>query len=119
VGFTARGGACHWHNVGRVTTGGEFCLQIDSGSSLETWAGQLSPDPTTGASRWAAALFNRSPSTDVITLDFGQLPGRVIKSAGSFQVRNVWANTTAVTSDAQVEVTVLAHDTALLVVTEI
>ena len=103
-------------NVGGVSVGGEFCLEIASGSTLETWAGQLSPDAASGASRWAVALFNRSPAMDVVGLAFAQLPGR--GAATAFVVHDVWRNTTDATSAAEYLVNVPAHDTALLVVTE-
>ena len=112
-------------NVGGVNIGREFCLEIASGSTLETWAGQLSPDATsgkknkktTGASRWpAVALFNRSPAMDVVGLAFAQLPGR--GAATAFEMHDVWRNTTDATSAAEYLVNVPAHDTALLVVTE-
>jgi hypothetical protein len=103
-------------NVGGVRVGGEFCLEIASGSTLETWAGQLSPDPSSGASRWAVALFNRSPSMDVVGLEFAQLPGR--GAATAFVVHDVWHNTTDPTSAADYLVNVAAHDTALLIVTQ-
>jgi len=100
-----------------VNIGREFCLEIASGSTLETWAGQLSPGATSGASRWpAVALFNRSPAMDVVGLAFAQLPGR--GAATAFEVHDVWRNTTDATSAAEYLVNVPAHDTALLVVTE-
>jgi len=112
-------------NTGGVKVGGTaFCVELGSGSSLETWAGQLSPDPASGASRWAVALFNRSPSADAIALEFSKLPGMhgssSSSSAKAFVVRDVWANAThAPTSAAAYTAAVGGHDTALLVVTQV
>lgn len=39
--------------------------------------------------RWAAALFNRSPAVDSITLDWGVLDG--VAPTAQFDVRDVWA----------------------------
>jgi hypothetical protein len=103
-------------NIGGVSVGGDFCLEVASGSTLETWAGELSPDPTSGARRWAVALFNRSPSMDQIALEFAQLPER--GNATAFVVHDIWHNTTDPTSAAEYNVNIPAHDTALLVVTE-
>ncbi len=55
-------------NAGTVKKGGEFCLELSSGSSLEVWAGAIS----TGT---AVALFNRSPSKDTIAFSLDDLPG--------------------------------------------
>ena len=54
---------------------------------------------------------------DVLTLEFAQLPGRGIATA--FVVRDIWHGTTDPTSEAKYLVNVPAHDTALLVVTEV
>ena len=105
-------------SVGGVSVGGEFCLAVSDGAVLETWAGQLSPDPTTGGARWAVTLFNRSPAMDAITLDFAKLPGLAQAAGSSFIVRDVWLNITTPTSAASYAANVGAHDTALLVVTQ-
>ena len=60
-------------NAGTVKMGGEFCLALHSGATLEVWGGLLSPSAA-GLQRWAVALVNRSPSTDTIKLDFSKLP---------------------------------------------
>ena len=109
---------------GKVETGGKFCFAVDSGSVLETWVGELSPDPSSGARRWTVALFNRSPSPDAMEFPFNLLPlpqepAGVSSASTSFVVRGIWTNTThPATSGASFSTTVGAYDTALLVVTE-
>lgn len=112
-------------NIGHVSTGGAFCLEMSSLSSLEVWSGLLS------GPRWAVALFNRSPSSDTITIDFNNLPDVAKHYAGAgagarvgagtkgrtFVVKDVWSGTAHSTPVTSYSAIVGAHDTALLIVT--
>ena len=105
-------------NQGKVSQGGEFCLELNSGSSLEVWAAALSPTATTPPRRrWSVALLNRSPSPDTISLDFVQL-GEALQDS-HFSIRDIWANKTHGPISGKYSTTVGAHDTALLVLTEV
>ena len=96
-------------NAGTVKKGGEFCLELSSGSSLEVWAGAIS----TGT---AVALFNRSPSKDTIAFSLDDLPGA--RAGASYEIFSVWSNKTT-TEAGSVEMVVGAHDTALLLVSPV
>jgi hypothetical protein len=103
------------NNAGNVTKGGAFCLALDSGSSLEVWAGILS------GPRWAIALFNRSPSSDTITVDFAKmLPdfdlGASSDAPVNFEIFDVWTKEKHTPAPAFSAV-VGGHDTVLLIVT--
>ena len=106
-------------NVGGVKQGGDFCLELNSGATLEVWASVLQPTDV-GQRRWAVGLLNRSPSRDQIILDFALLPDIQNRSLNSYYiVRDIWANATHRPSNSKSYVTVVgAHDTALLVVTD-
>ena len=94
--------------VGGVTRGGAFCLQLTTGGMLEVWAGALS------GGRWAVALFNRSPSDDVIALkwaDVGLAPG------AAFAVRDIWGVRDLGTFSSDFSRPVPAHATVYLVLT--
>jgi alpha-galactosidase len=75
---------------------------------LEVWAGALS------GGRWAVALFNRSPSDDVIALkwaDVGLAPG------AAFAVRDIWGVRDLGTFSSDFSRPVPAHATVYLVLT--
>ena len=76
---------------------------------LEVWAA-----PLTGG-RWAAALFNRSPGPDAITLEWGALG---VTPGTRFDVRDVWAAADrGVFAGEYTAAAVDAHGVALLVLT--
>jgi hypothetical protein len=115
-------------NAGTVKIGGEFCLAIHSGSTLEVWGGLLSPS-ISGQHRWAVAMVNRSPSTDTIKLDFSILPDLHLVDLASedmlakstrFAVQDVWlgVNHSSVAGEKGWSRLVDAHDTALLIVSK-
>ena len=73
--------------VGGVTSGGDFCLDVRTWGMLEVWTAPLA------GGRYAAVLFNRSPSVDDIMLSWsadlaswGDVP-----PTARFAVRDVWA----------------------------
>ena len=107
-------------SIGGVHLGGDFYFDLVSGSTLETWAGELSPNGE-GAARFAVALFNRSPSADQITLTFADMPGAAgAGTAARYVVREVWANVThPISSATTFSLAIAGHDAALLVVTEL
>ena len=67
--------------VGGVTVGGDFCLDIVTGGLLEVWVA-----PLTGG-RFAAALFNRSPGADAITLPWAALN---VSAGTPLRVYDIW-----------------------------
>jgi alpha-galactosidase len=94
--------------VGGVTHGGDFCLALRTGGTLEVWAGALSGD------RIAVALFNRSPADDNITVhwgDVGLAPGATVHA------RDLWAGVDLGTFSADFTRPVATHATVLLVLT--
>jgi hypothetical protein len=102
-------------NVGHVTKGGDFCLELSSGSALEVWAGPLS------GGRWVVALLNRSPATDDIIVDFAKLPGTAGPDAGdaaaaaTFDTYEVWSKGRRSGVQGSLSMAVGAHDVALVV----
>jgi hypothetical protein len=69
--WVAPAGVIDDDNEGGVVTGGGFCLELSSAAALETWAGQLSPDPATGARRCGRRRFStvrprRTPSPSIL-----------------------------------------------------
>eukprot|EP00040_Diaphanoeca_grandis_P029876 m.175804 g.175804 ORF g.175804 m.175804 type:complete len:713 (-) comp31831_c0_seq2:101-2239(-) len=103
-------------NVGNVTKGGRFCLELNSASSLEVWAGLLS------GPKWAVALVNRSPSTDTISVDFAtQLPELKrmgLERVAQYTAYDVWHDVHHEASST-FTTTVAAHDTVLLIVSPV
>ncbi len=88
-------------------TGGPFCLDLVAGGGLETWAA-----PLTGG-RVAAALLNRSPGPDSITVQWADvgLPAGTIA-----QVTDAWTGDLGVHMDS-FSMTVASRDVALLTLT--
>lgn len=100
--------------VGNVTVGGDFCLDLVTGGTLEVWAA-----PLTGA-RWAVALFNRSPADDTITVEWGVLSmpgGAAPPPTASFTVRDVWAGVNLGPFNASYSAPVVSRGVALLILT--
>ena len=96
--------------VGNVTAGGAFCLDLVTAGVLETWVAPLS------GGRAAAALLNRSPGPDTLSVtaaDLGWPPG------SSFEVRDVWAAADRGTFKGSYTATVEAAAVALLVLTPV
>jgi hypothetical protein len=53
------------NKAGKVTTGGDFCLDLAADGDSEVWAGPLAEN------KWAVALLNRDPTTKAaITVDY-------------------------------------------------
>jgi hypothetical protein len=101
-------------NIGGVTKGGDFCLELSSGGALEVWTGPLSN------SRRVVVLFNRSPAPDLITVDFALLETDAgdagpLGATSTFSVYDVWANTQTPVVTGQLTKSVGAHDVALLI----
>lgn len=95
-------------NMGHVTVGGEFCLELSSAGALEVWVGELS------GGRSVAALFNRSPAADSITLDLQHLP--TADTNNTVNVYNVWSHSLKTKVSGSITLEVGAHDVALLIV---
>ena len=94
--------------VGGVTRGGDFCLDLVTGGGLESWTA-----PLTGG-RWAAALLNRSPARDTLTLDWASINA----TAGArFAVRDVWQGADVGTFAGSYTTAVEAHAAAYLILT--
>ena len=104
-------------SIGGTTQGDtKFCLELNSGSALEVWAAVLSP-AADGKQRWVAALLNRSPSADTITLDYALLPDIGVNQRLS-TIRDIWGDSTHSAGAGRFfSKEVEAHDTALLVLT--
>lgn len=95
--------------VGNLTVGGAFCLDLVTGGWLEVWAAPLA------GGRWGAALFNRSPAPDAITLEWAALG---VPMRARFAVRDVWAGADrGVFAGAYTAAAVEAHGVVLLVLT--
>ena len=91
---------------------------------MEVWVGPLS------GGRWVAVLFNRSPSTDDITLDFVQLRtpddgaaegGRAVDAtpAPVFDAYEVWTQHNMPRVSGSITLAVAAHNVALLILTPV
>jgi hypothetical protein len=99
-------------NTGTVVRGGEFCLELNHGSALETWAGPLS------GWEYAVALFNRSPSADTISVEFSELPRWA--EAGkptAYAIHDVWSDKDIGVVSDRYSAEVPGHGVALLVLT--
>ena len=104
-------------SIGGTTQDTKFCLELNSGSALEVWAAALSPSAD-GKRRWVAALLNRSPSADTITLDYALLPHNVIGVNQRLStIKDIWGDSTHPAPGSSYSKKVEAHDTALLVLT--
>jgi hypothetical protein len=94
--------------IGNVTSGGDFCLQLNTAGLLEVWAGALSGD------RLAVALLNRSPGADRISVrwqDVGLAAGTTVK------VRDLWAHADLGTFSTDFTLPVASRETMLLLLT--
>jgi alpha-galactosidase len=89
----------------------KFCVEATRGGNLETWWAPLS------GGRHALALFNRSPSADVIAVSWKQLPG--LQPATRVLVRDVWSKRDAGIHQDGFSITVPAHGTSLFVLTPV
>eukprot|EP00698_Gefionella_okellyi_P000857 TRINITY_DN10753_c0_g1_i1.p1 TRINITY_DN10753_c0_g1~~TRINITY_DN10753_c0_g1_i1.p1 ORF type:complete len:696 (+),score=95.09 TRINITY_DN10753_c0_g1_i1:1288-3375(+) len=94
--------------VGHVTTRGDFCLDLTTMGYLETWMA-----PCTNG-RYAVALFNRSPATDTVTVQWKDLG---VSSAKRFSVRDLWEGADRGVHSEQYSQIVMAHNAALLLLT--
>jgi len=92
--------------VGKVTRGGNFCLDLVTGGLLEVWTAPL----TNG--RVSVALFNRSPAEDNISLDW-----TVAGLKGKYTVYDIWAAETKGVYQNNYSATVAAHAAAFLILT--
>jgi hypothetical protein len=97
--------------VGHVTQGGNFCLDAQHAGNLEMWAGPLS------GSRYAVALFNRTPNPAPITAPFNLIPGLSNGAQATFAVRDLWAAQNMGSFTGAYTASVPAHGVALLVLT--
>ncbi len=96
--------------VGNVTVGGRFCLDVVTAGMLETWGGILE------GGRFAAALLNRSPGKDIISVtsqDAGWAQGT------QFTVRDIWEGVDKGTFTDSYQCVVESASVALLVLTKI
>ena len=91
--------------VGGVKQGGDFCLDIVTSGMLEVWVGQLS------GGRFAAALFNRSPAPDSISLPWAALN---LTSTTPMRVRDIWQGKDMGTVQGSYTATVQGSATAYL-----
>jgi len=90
--------------LGKISYGGNFCLDLVTGGLLEVWAAPLSNG------RLSVALFNRSPSSDKISLKWSD-----VGISGSHSVYDIWeAMNKGVFQDVYTA-TVSAHATAFLI----
>ena len=94
--------------VGHVSVGGAFCLDFVTNGMLEVWVGGLS------GNRFAVALFNRSPASDVITLQWSHLG---VPDSARFAIRDVWAAANKGVFAGSYTATVEAHAAAFLILT--
>lgn len=96
------------NQVGNVTIGGDFCLDLSTMGNLEVWAG-----PLTGG-RYAVALSNRSPGDDTITLAWEMMG---VPAGASFSVFDIWQDVTVGTFTGAYTTPVVSHGVAFLVLT--
>ena len=95
----------------RLADATQFCVEATRGGNLETWWAPLS------GGRHAVALFNRSPSADVIAVSWTQLPG--LQPTAHVSVRDVWLKIDAGIHTQGLKATVPAHGTSLFVLTPV
>ena len=89
----------------------QYCVEATRGGNLETWWAPLS------GGRHALALFNRSPSADVIAVAWKQLPG--LQPSSRVSVRDVWLKEDTGVHLEGFRATVPAHGTSLFVLTPV
>jgi len=92
--------------LGKITKGGNFCLDLVTGGMLEVWAAPLSNG------RMSVALFNRSPAEDKISLNWSD-----IGISGTYQVYDIWESTNKGTFKDMYSAVVASHATAFLILT--
>jgi hypothetical protein len=92
--------------LGKITRGGNFCLDLVTGGMLEVWAAPLSNG------RMSVALFNRSPGDDKIVLDWSD-----VGLKGSYQVYDIWEAANKGVFQNMYTAMVSAHSTAFLILT--
>ena len=97
-------------SIGNVTLGGAFCLDLKTSGGLEVWAVPLA------GGKFGVALWNRSPSPDVMPCKWSDIgaPG-----GAAFAVRDVWSSTDAgVFTDVYTpSAPIPAHGVVLLILT--
>lgn len=92
--------------LGKISRGGNFCLDLVTGGLLEVWAAPLSNG------RVSVALFNRSPSDDKISLKWSD-----VGLTGSYTVYDIWAGMDQGIFQNVYTSFVAAHSTAFLILT--